>query len=374
MSRINPCPICGARARKPMPARDDRAMLSDGRVLDRPLRKASCDVCGCVSHVVMPDCHETAAWYAQDYKLSTVGPKSDEARALAYCRWMMSVLEGADISTVLEVGSGSGALLRALSLALPSAERLVGCEPSYAVPSSGRLAFHRGTIDAVPLESRFDLIVAINVLEHVANPAEFLSKARDRLRAGGEIVIVCPDAQMPNIELLFLDHLFSYTRTGLAHLARRIDLAFVEHSAPSGIGDFRMYRLTNRFPPHAHRQGAEGSSLYEARQAYLRKWIDLDGVLVERLNSRQAMAFGGGQMAALLRTYAPRTWNLVDSIEIDDPAEAWQLGKDVAKYDPRRAKGRSYLLAVSPMSQDRLASRILQDGANPISFDDIISR
>ena len=350
-------------------------MLSDGRILDRPLRKASCDACGCVSHTVMPDRDEIAAWYAQDYTLSTAGPKADEARALAYCRWMMSVLGRTDIGTVLEIGSGSGALLRELSVALPHAEQLVGCEPSYAARSSGRLAFHRGTIDAVSPESRFDLIVAINVLEHVAHPAEFLSKARDRLRPGGEIVIVCPDAQVPNLELLFLDHLFSYTRTGLDHLARRIDLAIlVEHPAPSGIGDFRMYRLTNRPAASAERAAAECSALYEARQAYLRKWADLDSVLVERLNSSQAITFGAGQMAALLRAYALRTWNLVSSIEIDDPAEAWRLGKDVARYDPRRATGRSYLLAVAPTSQDRLASRISRDGAKPISFDDIINR
>jgi SAM-dependent methyltransferase len=323
----------------------------------------------------MPDCDETAAWYAQDYMLSTAGPKADEARAFAYCCWIMSVLGRTDIGTVLEIGSGTGATLRALSLALPHAERLVGCEPSYAARSSGRLAFYRGTIDTVPPESRFDLIVAINVLEHVPHPVKLLSKARDRLRAGGEIVIVCPDAQTPNLELMFLDHLYSYTRTGLAQLAQRIDLAIVaEHFAPSGIGDFRMYRLTNRLPACAERPAAKRSALYEARQAYLRKWSDLDSVLVARLHSRQAVAFGAGQMAALLRTYAPRAWKLVRSVEIDDPAEAWQLGKDVAKYDPRRAMGRSYLLAIAPASQDRLGSRILHDGANPISFDDIIDR
>lgn len=351
-------------------------MLSDGRILDFPLRKASCDACGCVSHTNMPGLDVISAWYSQGYMLSTTSPKADEARASAYCRWITSVLQRKDYGAVLEVGSGSGTLLRNLSLALPSTESLVGCEPSYSTPStSDRLAFYRGTIDAVPHDSRYDLILAINVLEHIENPAEFLCKARDRLRIDGEIVVICPDADAPNVELLFIDHLFSYTRTGLDHLTQRIDLSILsEHPAPAEIGNFRLYRLKKRPPDFADRSPAACSSLFEARQEYLRKWADLDTRLVHRLTPGQATAFGGGQMAALLRAYAPKIWDLLSSIEIDDPAEAWQLGKRVEKYDPCRTIGKMYLLAVAPATQDRLASRILADGGYPISFNDIVDR
>jgi SAM-dependent methyltransferase len=370
-----PCPICGADAREAMPGGPSGAMLSDGRVVDRPLNKTSCGMCGCVSHAVTPDSGAVSAWYAQNYMLSTASPKADTARAAAYCRWITRVLERTDFGAVLEIGSGSGALLHALSVALPGAKSLVGCEPSHGTPSSGRLDFYRGTIDAVPQDRRFDLVVAVNVLEHVANPMQFLRKARDRLRGGGEIVVVCPDADVPNLELLFLDHLFSYTRAGLDHLARRAGLAILaEHKAPADIGDFRMYRLSQRPPGFADRGAGSPASLLAARRDYIRRWAGLDAVLLQRLAAGRATAFGGGQMAALLRAYAPGTWNLLDSIEIDEPADAWQLGKDVAKYEPGRAAGRRYLLAVAPAVQDRLAARIVQDGAYPAGFSDIIER
>ena len=51
------------------------------------------------------------------------------------------------------------------------------------------------------------------------------------------------------------------------------------------------------------------SDLWSRRDFYLKAWHDLDQALLNRSQSfPRLVAFGGGQTAALLRAYAPRTW------------------------------------------------------------------
>ena len=349
-------------------------MLSDGRVLDQVLVKASCKVCGCVSHTTMPNREVIRCWFTQGYGLSTSSPKSDEARAAAYCRWITDVVGDLDLGAILEIGSGSGALLRALSVKLPTASRLAGCEPSHQAPSSERITFYRGTIDVVPSDSRYDLILTVNVLEHVDRPAEFLAAARDRLRPNGQIIVVCPNAEVPNVELLFLDHLFSYTSGGMRMLAQSVGLATVhEQIAPPQIGQFRMYGLKPTNAGDAVTPNVTYSGLINARSTYAHKWATLDLMLKGRLKEDKVVAFGAGQMAALLRAYTPKTWEAVCSLEVDGPTDAWQLEKPVVRYREQRVNG-TYLLAVSPSSQNSVAARISADGGRPIGFNDIIGQ
>ena len=52
----------------------------------------------------------------------------------------------------------------------------------------------RGEINSLPMQwSNFDIIVAINVIEHIYAPLEFLISLKQRLRSGGTIVLATPD-------------------------------------------------------------------------------------------------------------------------------------------------------------------------------------
>jgi hypothetical protein len=194
------------------------------------------------------------------------------------------------------------------------------------------------------------------------------------LTPNGRIVVVCPNAEVPNVELLFLDHLFSYTTTGMRMLAQSAGLVIVcEQMAPPRMGQFRMYVLRSEKTGASVIPGIAYNELIKTRSTYANKWATLDLVLGNRLRADNIVAFGAGEMAALLRAFAPRTWEAVSSLEVDAPADAWQLGKPVRKYRGKRASG-AYLLAVSPTSQDEIAARISADGGLPISFNDIIGQ
>jgi len=55
-----------------------------------------------------------------------------------------------------------------------------------------------GNVETMALGRQFDLIVASDLIEHLANPGLFLERAREHLRDGGLLCIVTPNAHSLN--------------------------------------------------------------------------------------------------------------------------------------------------------------------------------
>jgi SAM-dependent methyltransferase len=369
------CPLCAGEAVAlafPHPA---QSMVSDGRILQRPLAKISCLSCGVAFHAEGMSGDEIRTIYDDEYALARWSPKSDAQRARAYCNWIRT--ECPPPQNILEVGCGSGALLSELLQTWPEANGL-GLDP--ALPGSGRsegrLRLVRGFMEEIPQDGRrFDLIIAVNVIEHTAAPDLFLKALRSHLTPGGQIVIICPDAQPPNLELLFFDHLYSLTPGALHVASTAASLAVRKHAAaPHGIGNFQMLVLEAGASPRIAPLATSPSDLHAARHDYLKRWAQLDQTLLDRTpRGSRLLAFGGGQTAALLRTYAPKTWSLIEAIAVDDPSEAWMLGPLAVPYqDVRRRPGSTILVGTSPHMQSAIAERLGGDGLRPITWNDLI--
>jgi SAM-dependent methyltransferase len=110
------------------------------------------------------------------------------------------ILRFKKVGAALDVGSGSGNFLHCLREA---GFDVFGVEPSltgstYARSVHGVETFH-GTVEGfVALGSvrDFDVVTLLNVLEHLKDPASILGLLRPRLRCGGILVIVVPDARL----------------------------------------------------------------------------------------------------------------------------------------------------------------------------------
>lgn len=354
-------------------------MLSDGRATPRALAKMSCLACGTAFHASSSAENDIRAIYDDNYNLAAAAPKSDAARAQAYGRWIRG--ECVPPSAILEIGCGSGALLSELRQTWPDAD---ACGVDPALPETARsqqgIRLVRGFIEDVPAGTGpFDLIIAVNVIEHTIDPTAFLRSLRDHLAPDGRIVIICPDGHSPNVELLFYDHLYSLTRGALRICGRRAALATEKQaSAPSAIGDFQMSifaaQTDDRDKPLA--QDADSVRLHSERQSYLEHWRTLDQFLLDRSRSAtNLLTFGAGQTAALLRTYAPKTWARIDSLVLDDPTEAWDLGQPVASYrDAVQNLRWPTLIATAPHVQEAVARRLERDGLHPITWNELIPR
>jgi SAM-dependent methyltransferase len=378
MSQESACPLCAGKTSALCQPHPQRAIVSDGRVLPRALKKLSCLNCGAASRAPGMLDSDFRAIYGSGYQLAAAAPKSDTARARAYAQWIRS--EATAPRSIFEVGCGSGALLREFSAIWPEADCL-GLDPSVPRPerSDSKFRLERGFIEDVPHDiGQFDLIVAVNVIEHLSNPTRFLASLRPRLTPGGKIVIVCPAAEPPNSELLFFDHLYTFTTNSLGHAVADTSLLMRTQSlAPPAIGDFQMVTFDNAetgstLPLH---QGSF-SGLCSQRQSYLEGWYRLDQALLDRLQAvPRLVGFGGGQTAALLRAYAPRTWARIETILLDDVNEAWQLGVPVASYGNavQNLETTAILIMTSPRVQGAIADRLRRDGLQSIRWDDLIT-
>lgn len=95
---------------------------------------------------------------------------------------------------VLDVGCGSGALA-----ARVAADRYLGIEvdsESLELARS-RFPYHAFTSQLPALDERFDTVVALAVIEHVAAPSEFLERLAAHLRdAAARLVVTTPHPSM----------------------------------------------------------------------------------------------------------------------------------------------------------------------------------
>lgn len=373
------CPICAGSAVALALPHPDRSMLSDGRVISRPLAKMSCLTCGSAFHASNRAEADIRAIYAEDYTLASAAPKSDAARARAYGNWIRGEFDPP--KTVLEIGCGSGALLTELMRTWPDANAC-GVDPALPATASSKqnIRLVRGFVEDVPAGAGpFDLIVAVNVIEHTPSPSAFLRALRGHLASNGYIVIICPEGHAPNVELLFFDHLYSLTRDGLRICGKGAELvAERQMPAPPGVGDFHMTVFAAERDPH-HTPAADDSDsarLRSKRQSYLESWRMLDQFLFDRSRSAaELLNFGAGQTAALLRAYAPQTWARVAALVLDDPSEAWHLDREVQSYrDAVQTPGRTTVVGTTPHVQEAIARRLERDGFYPVTWSELIPR
>lgn len=107
--------------------------------------------------------------------------------------------------SVLDLGCGTGAWLKRLSVA--GFSRLVGVDNRDEFEAGACARFVCGDIQAEcpnDLRRRFDLITAIEVVEHLPNPALLFTKAADWLSDSGWLVVTTPNLQSPRNRLRFL--------------------------------------------------------------------------------------------------------------------------------------------------------------------------
>ena len=359
-------------------------MLSDGRVREVPLAKASCLECGIVCDTFAAGVDAVREVFNSDYTLGTTESIFDVARARNYASALVDLCPNIGPARVLEAGCGAGLVLRSLSATWTNST-FTGLEaaPLLAVQKDDapRISIRQQFLEDMPVGGPgFDLIFAINVLEHAANPHHFLQAAARQLSANGKVILICPDATEPNVELLFLDHRHSFTSAGLARFAEKsgLELAFYEDARPR-FEDLRIYVLAPRPQGTSNRPTLRCGSLLELhrrRSDYLVHWSRLDSGLLERTKeSRRILAFGAGEAAALLRAYAPRFWSKVEALVVDQPLHSEHLDKPVmATQALRPAPGQILVLATHPRSQGRIAERLTGEGLDVVTWDQDIAR
>ena len=258
-------------------------MISDGAIVPRPLGKASCNDCGHGFHVEPIQDNQLHELYGDAYSLGLRDKSADADRASGYCERISEHLGllGRHIErghVVVEFGCGTGHLLRKISQKWQP-RRLVGIEPAPKLANEARELNGKDVeiIESyaesnVPLVKDADFAVSINVLEHALDPVAFLKTCRDSINGRGTILVVCPDGNYPHSELLFYDHVSSFTGTSFERAASQAGLKVLHTAALENAQEgFQLFVLAlegSAAEPGAH-SAASFQELSEARGRYL---------------------------------------------------------------------------------------------------------
>jgi SAM-dependent methyltransferase len=113
-------------------------------------------------------------------------------------------LEGyrTELNNILDIGFGAGIFLEA---AQDKGWICSGTEyspDSIRIASSNGWTVHKGDLSEGDLPGPFDVVAAIEVLEHVSNPANIVNLAAQRLRKGGAFYGTTPNSQSINAKVL----------------------------------------------------------------------------------------------------------------------------------------------------------------------------
>jgi SAM-dependent methyltransferase len=214
----------------------------------------------------------------------------------------------------------------------------------------------------------FDVVISINTIEHTPDPAQFLATLGTLMAPGGQVIVICPTTEFANDELLFFDHFWSISPPAMTSFAARSGLQIVGHrglAAP--LTGFQMFSFAR---PACAGSEAAIADVSPDVIAYLDAWKELDAALERQLMAanKPAQAFGAGQMAALLRAYAPRTFAMLTRFLLDHPEEAWPLGPAIRYDGLSTLDGWTTLVAVHPSAQNAVAARIQREGGFAVTL------
>ena len=165
------------------------------------------------------------------------------AHAKNWKRYMLSELRDYLRGDVLEVGAGIGGTTQALctgeqaswTCLEPDAALLKSLQDSldgatYKKPP--RMPVVGGTVADLPPDVRYDAILYIDVLEHIEDDAAELRGCVERLRPGGNLVVLAPAHQ----------RLFSEFDAAIGHF-RRYNRAMMRALTPPGLKLVRLRYL-----------------------------------------------------------------------------------------------------------------------------------
>jgi SAM-dependent methyltransferase len=123
-------------------------------------------------------------------------------------RRIVEQLKLSDRGRLLDIGCGNGAFLKAVNAVRPG-WLLEGAEQSdrnrgeiEALPNV--IGFHVG--DPLETPGQFDAVSLIHTLEHIPQPINFLVRLREKLAAGGLLVVQVPNCEVNPFALLISDH------------------------------------------------------------------------------------------------------------------------------------------------------------------------
>lgn len=244
------CRICGSSETTRWKARsiERRLQPQDLHITDSQygatLGLWKCAGCG----FVFADGEEIAELTSLYEQLSDPEYQRTEGTRLLQMRWLLDEAMRAcpDAESLLDIGAGTGLLVREAAARNLDA---VGVEPSRALvewaKTGNGVDLIQGVFPHPALDGRrFDLVLLVDVIEHVADPLALLRDAESALTPGGLLVVVTPDVSSMAARLLRK----RWWHFRLAHVGFFSRRSLERAAATAGLAATRWFRARWFFP------------------------------------------------------------------------------------------------------------------------------
>ncbi|MDY6853507.1 MAG: class I SAM-dependent methyltransferase [Thermodesulfobacteriota bacterium] len=221
----NPCFICGSNQSDPFLNREFSNFDYPGEFFIR-----SCKGCGLLFNSPRLKEDEIPALYRKNYYFFNRTDQNEFKRIIeVYRRSVPLIQNGVFPKKALDIGSAKGyllALLKELNWKVQGIE-LSKEAASYAINKFGVPTF-KGTLEEFVKEhskEKYPLILAIDILEHIVSPKNFIATIYQLLEDDGFLIIDTPNAQSANITYEKLSwkgfnpfHIFLFSKGNLIQL------------------------------------------------------------------------------------------------------------------------------------------------------------
>ena len=260
------CPLCNADTTNKYAEATDVEYFTSTKIFDF----FECNDCA-VSFIHPMPVHELSNIYPANYYSFTSMNKSISFRIkdfidTVFYKKILKKIPGEKLRA-LDIGGGTGTLLNSLK----KADARINFTQVVDIDTHAKLAAEKnghhyfcGTIESFTDTALYDVILMLNLIEHVANPREILAKAASLLNKNGVIIIKTPNYKSLDVAV------FKKTYWGGLHCPRHWVLftknSFQKLSAECGLH-------TNHF---AYTQGAPFWSFSVLHWLHQRKWITAD--------------------------------------------------------------------------------------------------
>lgn len=164
---------------------------------------------------------------------------------------------------ILDVGCFNGAFLRYMG---DSWDRfgVEPCTPAAKVAADRGVHIFGDTVESIPAGTLFDVITAIDVVEHIVAPMPFFNKLASMLAPGGILLIVTGDSDAARWRrqgplywyVIIPEHVGFFNQRSVSEVAKRVGLTPAEHIRTSH---------TRETPREAIRQWAKNTAYSLAR-------------------------------------------------------------------------------------------------------------
>ena len=173
----------------------DEAFLDDALRKDLPeLRLSRCAKCGCLWATDVRQQEQVLMAAYERLPELYFDPEAVTSRYQEFYKWIEGLLEKNNAgNTILDVGCGDGNFLSTLSNSWSKR----GLEPSKTGAELARgkdLQVDVGSLESCANPYGVDLISALDVIEHIADPHKFIESIKRNLKPNGMILLVTGDA------------------------------------------------------------------------------------------------------------------------------------------------------------------------------------